>query len=259
MTLDVQGRSCEIIGIHDSSVRFASQGLFMPLDTVQDIFGLDGVNQITVRVATIEQVAAVSDAILVEWGDTVDVVAQKDSFLGRLEDSLSSLTSISRVGLVLALVTAGLVVFATMFLVVRERAREIGIMKAVGAGSRDIVLQFGTEAVALSLAAALVGLVAFSVFGPSAASAIVGAAEQTRTLGVPGAGQGPGLEGGGRVAQVLMARQGLGMLMGSVDVSVSWTIVGFAVAGGIALGLLGGLVPGLIASKLKPAEVIRSE
>jgi putative ABC transport system permease protein len=249
-TVEFAGRDFEVVGIHESESRMGRSAVFMPLDTAVEVLGLGGLTQVTVRVTSIGEVDAVREAILAAWGETVDVVAQKDSFAGRFEETLGNLRATSRIGLLLSLIAAGAVVFGTMFLVVRERSREIGILKAIGAGRRDIALQFGAEAVALSLIGALIGVILLGLIGPSVASAVVSLAGQSAPAVGPG-----GMPG----AQMFMARQGVGVLLGSLDITVTWALAACAAAGGVALGLIGGLVPALAAANLKPAEVIRGE
>ncbi|MCS7177478.1 MAG: ABC transporter permease [Candidatus Kapabacteria bacterium] len=81
-----------------------------------------------------------------------------------LQAQLSGLTQF--VGLfgtgtgVIALVAAGIGIMNIMLVAVRERTREIGIRKAVGARRSWILVQFLTEAVVLSLCGGVVGIVA---------------------------------------------------------------------------------------------------
>jgi putative ABC transport system permease protein len=59
----------------------------------------------------------------------------------------------------IALVVGGIGIANTMLVSVRERVREIGTRKAIGARRRDIGRQFLVEAVIVSLGGALIGVV----------------------------------------------------------------------------------------------------
>lgn len=60
----------------------------------------------------------------------------------------------------IGIVVGGIVIMNIMLMAVSERTREIGIRKAVGARARDIEMQFLAEAVALSMAGGIIGVMA---------------------------------------------------------------------------------------------------
>ena len=95
--------------------------------------------------------------------DQAQLLAAFGTITGFLSLLLAGIASIS-------LLVGGIGIMNIMLVSVRERTREIGIRKAVGARGRDILAQFLVEALVLSLAGGLLGI----VFGV-AASALIGA------------------------------------------------------------------------------------
>ena len=94
--------------------------------------------------------------------DQAQLLSAFGTITGFLSLLLAGIASIS-------LLVGGIGIMNIMLVSVRERTREIGIRKAVGARGRDIMVQFLVEALVLSLTGGLIG-VAFGV----GASALIG-------------------------------------------------------------------------------------
>ena len=84
--------------------------------------------------------------------DQTQLLAAASSITETLTLLLGGIASIS-------LIVGGIGIMNIMLVSVRERTREIGIRKAVGARGRDILAQFLVEALTLSLLGGLIGIV----------------------------------------------------------------------------------------------------
>ncbi len=89
--------------------------------------------------------------------DNFDILTP-DSIRGFLGSILSVIAAVVVPVTMISLVVGGIVIMNIMLVSVTERTREIGIRKAIGAKSSDVLLQFLLEAVVLSATGGVIGL-----------------------------------------------------------------------------------------------------
>lgn len=163
--MDRPKRELLVIGMYASGYVFGDLQLFMPIDTFRSIYGTNqGISWLFVRVDSVDNVAPVAQRLREAVGDVADILVPQQAAVFTATTS----RTVVRLATVAGLLAVGLmvvVVFFVLLMQVRERAREIGTLKAIGASNRGVTLQFLTEAVAISLLGGIVGLVLFRLVG----------------------------------------------------------------------------------------------
>lgn len=167
--LDRPSRTLRIVGIYASGYVFGDLQLFIPLDTFRDIYSVpEQISWVFVRADSADHVPAVRRDLSRLVGDVADIIAPETA--AAFESTTTrAVVRLARGGTVLAAVLVAVVVFFVMLLVVRERAWEIGTLKALGAPNGGIVLGFLIEALAFCLLGGAVAIVLFGVAGGSIA------------------------------------------------------------------------------------------
>ncbi len=135
--------------------------VYIPVTTAQRLFNLNYINSIVVKArdaAEIERVKTdIGRVLKPRYGEEFTVFTQEQT-LGLLSTLLGTLTYMLAGIAGISLLVGGIGIMNIMLVSVTERTREIGIRKAVGARTHDILSQFVIEAVTLSVLGGLVGI-----------------------------------------------------------------------------------------------------
>jgi putative ABC transport system permease protein len=157
--------------------------MIIPFKTGQSIIGNNTRPQLSITVAVrdlnrldetrnhIRAVMRQAHRLKIDERDDVDIDSADQ--VAKTFDKISTTVTLVMGGVVgIALLVGGIGIMNIMLVSVKERTREIGICKAIGARSRDILLQFLIEAVTLSLLGGLLGLVIGYLLGVAIAAMI---------------------------------------------------------------------------------------
>jgi putative ABC transport system permease protein len=171
-TVSIQGLPFEVIGILQpkggAGFQDPDNEVLVPIGTVEKYFtGSNQVRTIGVSVASPDAIQTTRDSItqLLRTRHGISASAADDFSIFNQAQLLATANTISGTLTLLlggiasiSLLVGGIGIMNIMLVSVRERTREIGIRKALGAKARDILSQFLIEALTLSLIGGLIGI-----------------------------------------------------------------------------------------------------
>jgi putative ABC transport system permease protein len=136
--------------------------VFVPVTAAQRLFGISRVDGIAVRAPSTGQIEEerrlIREVVARAHPEQEYEVLTQEDILGVVGRILGILTLVLASIAGISLLVGGVGVMNIMLVSVSERTREIGLRKAVGARTRDVLRQFLLEAVALTVSGGIVGI-----------------------------------------------------------------------------------------------------
>ena len=211
-----------LVGILERTGDQDDQFHFFPLEEAQRVFGKEGkITTIAVKVRDINRISAVSEEM--EKVPDIQVVTMTQ-IMGTIMNLAGSAKSLLLTVIAIALIISAFGIINTLLMSVNERVREFGMMKAIGASGSDIGKMVLMETVFITISGGIIGTVA-ALVGSSLIESFV-----------------------------------KGMLPYSPSgslISFSPELVGFSLAFSLVMGLVCGIYPAFLSSRLSPMEAIR--
>ena len=170
-TITIMGEKYMVVGVLDEinkSINFDNidldNTLIMDIASLNQISGSTQIQQINIKAANTDGMSTLSEELTkalteqkhgddnfkVLYGD--EITHPASSLFNIVSGMLTTVAAIS-------LIVGGIGVMNIMLVSVAERNREIGIRKAVGASSRNILMQFLFESLILSISGGIMGLI----------------------------------------------------------------------------------------------------
>lgn len=218
--------------------------IFLPYETARvNVLGESGEIFIVFLVKNVAESTQAKESLiqtlreahsLKEWNEDDFRIFDSGSLVSLFTGAARILTLLLLAVASIILLVSGIGIMNVMFVVVAERTKEIGIMKAIGAKESTILTQFLLESIQLSMGAGIIGILLANgvITGINFLVKIIGTSLENNTGNNP-------LEGF------------------FIPLSWEWGITAFLFSVGV--GIIFGLYPALKASRMDPVDALRSE
>jgi len=255
--VEINGEPFVVKGIFESSSQ--PRTVYMNISDAQRVTGLAGkISRLYVYVSDASLATQVADVIktmypelyITTYQDRLENLQRMQEMyeqtLSNAESSIAQAQATATQVIIIAVAAAALIVFFVMLYSVRERTREIGILKAIGFSNWNVMSQFMIEGMLIGLIGGVTGVLIGSIAAPFFSSFLLPQLNLfggTQRLQRPFQTQYPGVIGTQSYSTVALTLQ----------------LILLALCAAAILGALGSLYPAWRASKISPIEALRYE
>lgn len=266
-TFTIYSNTVTVKGIYETGNTFQDSNIIVPLTTLQNLTDQSGaISSVTAKVDSSDNVDTTVEALKSSLGDSIDITSEAEMIANSVE-SLSSIASLALAGVIGAAVAGAVIVLLSMIIIVRERRREIGVIKAIGGTDKKVILQFITEALSLTIVSAIIGLVfGVLVSGPmttsltETSSTSKVSSDKSSAPGGSSSSDKPSNSGSEKMGEIMeRGAQQLGNNFTQVTSSVTPEVFVIAIGITFLIAIIGSAVPAWIIAKVRPSEVLKAE
>lgn len=162
--IKIDGTSYSVIGVLESKSPNYDNFAYVPYTTIETEFNMKNVGSMVIKANSGTDVEVIKEEIrhslLRELKDEDFTVSTQEDLLTRINDILKIIETGLAAIAAISLLVGGIGIMNIMLVSVTERTREIGLIKALGATSKDIAFQFLAESVFISITGGIIGIAA---------------------------------------------------------------------------------------------------
>ena len=245
-TFKLNKKKMTIVGEYTTGSSQSDNSLVVPIALAKGIFNLHGITSLTIYAQDASHVNPLAKALKSTLNPSYAAVTTNSSVYKNVYAIINSTAKNIQTALIASLITAALVIMFAVFIIVRERTREIGVLKAIGASSLNIVTQFTAEVLGLTVSAAVVAGVLLAVFGEQIAHRF-----NVSTATIGGGGPGGGFAG-------TFARTGFSppLATSNLAAGLNASTLVTLLAAAVGLAVVASWVPTWYVSRVRPARVL---
>jgi len=233
--IDIDNMSFEIVGIYSSEA--GAKNIYMNLTDARELLEYDegdvnSLNVYAINESAVPILAADLGELFPNYKVTPggffkdalagNVIASAEEQIQQLEEDMTRIESTGNLIILFSIVAAAFIILFMMAYTVKERTKEIGVLKAIGFTGNNIMSQFVIEGTVIGLLGGVIGILIGFVATPTLSGLLFSRSED------------------------LVSTPGI-------------MIIGFALCLTIVLGALGSLYPAFQASRKSPMEAMRND